>query len=136
MASVSGVLARHYAPRHGTAALAVPMFITGGAVALAAAFLFRDFEPGGLDLPLWLLLVALGLGSTLLPFVATLYAAKHTTAAKASLVAYVAPIITVIGGVFILDEVLTTPIIIGGALALTGVILAGSDVRKEVPARA
>ncbi len=128
-ASLSGVVARHYAPNHDTASLAVPMFITGGGFAFLAAFLFRDFQPGDLDAPLWLLLIALGLGSTLLPFVATLYAAKHTTAARASLVAYVAPVITVIGGVVILDEVLTPPIIIGGALALTGVVLAGSSTR-------
>ncbi|NND02280.1 MAG: DMT family transporter, partial [Acidimicrobiia bacterium] len=128
-ASLSGVVARHYAPRHDTASLAVPMFITGGAFAFATAFVLRDFHPGDLDIPLWALLVALGLGSTLLPFAATLYAAKHTTAARTSLVAYVAPLISVIGGVLILDEVLTAPIIIGGSLALTGVVLAGSSAR-------
>ncbi|NND01729.1 MAG: DMT family transporter [Acidimicrobiia bacterium] len=128
-ASLSGVVARYYAPRHDTASLAVPMFITGGAFAFAAAFVLRDFHPGELDLPLWVLLVALGLGSTLLPFAATLYAAKHTTAARTALVAYVAPLITVIGGVLILDEVLTAPILIGGSLALTGVVLAGSSTR-------
>ena len=130
-ASVSGVLSRFYAPRHETASLAVPMFISGGAFAFATAFVLQDFQPGDLDAPLWLLLIALGLGSTLLPFVATLYAAKYTTAARTSLVAYVAPLITVIGGVLILDEVLTGPIIIGGALALTGVILAGSSTRSS-----
>lgn len=130
-ASLSGVIARHYSPRHDTASLSVPMFITGGAFALLAGFIFRDFEPGALDAPLWALLIALGLGSTLLPFVATLYAAKHTTAAKASLVAYVAPLISVIAGVVILDEVVTFPIMVGGALALAGVVLAGSGARRR-----
>lgn len=128
-ASVSGVLSRYYAPRHDTASLAVPMFITGGVFAFATAFVLQDFRPGDLDVPLWALLIALGLGSTLLPFVATLFAAKHTTAARASLVAYVAPLISVVGGVLLLDEVLTGPIVIGGALALTGVVLAGSTAR-------
>lgn len=128
-ASISGVVARYYAPRHSTASLAVPMFVSGGALAFLAAFVLGDFSPGDLDVPLWALLVALGLGSTLLPFVATLYAAKHTTAARASLVAYVAPLISVVGGVVLLDEVLTVPIIIGGALAITGVVLAGAGAR-------
>lgn len=129
-AAVSGILARSFAPRHDTASLSVPMFIVGGAFAFAAAFVLRDFHPGQLDLPLWALLVALGLGSTLLPFVGTLYAAKYTTAARVSLVAYVAPVITVTAGVVILDEVLTLPIVAGGALAMIGVVLAGSDARS------
>jgi len=129
--SLSGIAARHFAPRHDTATLAVPMFITGGAFAFLAAFVFRDFDPGALDVPLWALLVALGLGSTLLPFVGTLYAAKHTTAARVSLVAYVAPLIAVASGVLILDEVLTVPILIGGMLAIAGVVLAGSGSRRD-----
>lgn len=134
-AALSGVLQRRYAPYHGTTSLAVPMFISGGAIAFLIALAFRDFEPGGLDAPLWLLLVALGLGSTLLPFVMTLYASKYTTAARVSLVAYVAPIISIAGGIFLLDEVLTVPIIIGGALSLAGVALAGSGARAEAAAR-
>ena len=128
------MIARHYAPRHDTASLGVPMFITGGAFAFLAAFVFRDFAPGQLDVPLWVLLIALGLGSTLMPFLATLYAAKHMTAARVSLVAYVAPVITVASGVLLLDEVLTPPIVIGGALAITGVVLAGVGDRIRVTA--
>lgn len=135
-ASISGVVARRYSPRHDTASLAVPMFITGGTFAFLAAFIFRDFDPSSLDAPLWALLIALGLGSTLLPFVATLYAAKFTTAARVSLVAYVAPIISLIGGVVILDEVITVPIVIGGILAIAGVFLAGSGSRREARAPA
>jgi len=123
-ASVSGVLQRRFAPHHATTSLAVPMFITGGAVALSAALIFRDFDPGALDGSLWALLIALGLASTLLPFAMTLYASKFTTAARVSLVAYVAPIISVIAGIVLLDEVLTLSIVIGGLLALAGVVLA------------
>lgn len=130
-AAISGVLQRKFAPHHDTVPLAVPMFITGGAVAFAFALLMGDFEPGDLDGSLWLLLIALGLGSTLLPFVMTLYASKFTTAARVSLVAYVAPIISVFGGVVLLDEVLTGRIIIGGLMSISGVVLAGSGSRKE-----
>lgn len=128
-AALSGVIARHYSQLHDTASLGVPMFITGGAFAFGTAFLLRDFSPGELDVPLWVLLVALGLGSTLMPFLATLYAARFTTAARVSLVAYVAPLITVVAGVVLLDEELTAPILVGGALAIVGVVLAGAGQR-------
>ena len=134
-AAVSGIVARYYAPRHDIATLSVPMFVSGGLLAFLAAFVFRDFEPGTLDVPLWALLVGLGLGSTLLPFVGTLYAAKHTTAAKVSLVAYVGPVISVIAGVLILDEVLTPVIVVGGLLALSGVVIAGRGARREATVR-
>ncbi len=135
-AAISGVLQRRFAPHHDTVSLAVPMFISGGAVAFAIALLFRDFRPGDLDLPLWALLVALGLGSTLLPFVMTLYASKYTTAARVSLVAYVAPLITVMAGVVLLDEVITSRIVIGGMMSLAGVALAGAGGRAEATAAA
>ncbi len=127
-AAISGVLQRRFAPHHSTMSLAVPMFISGGVIALTAAFALGDFDTSPLDAELWVLLVALGLGSTLLPFGATLYAAKHTTAARVSLVAYVAPLISVAGGIVLLDEKLTIPIIIGGLLALSGVVLAGGGI--------
>jgi len=126
-AAISGVLQRRFAPHHTTTALAVPMFVTGGAISLLVAFAVSDFDTSTLDAPLWALLLALGLGSTLLPFGATLYAAKYTTAARVSLVAYVAPLISIGAGIVLLDEVLTLPIVIGGGLALTGVVLAGSS---------
>lgn len=130
-AAISGVLQRQWAPHHETLSLAVPMFITGGTFAFAVALLAGDFKPGDLDGQLWVLLIALGLGSTLLPFVMTLFASKFTTAARVSLVAYVAPLISVAGGIVLLDEVLTGRIITGGLLSLTGVLLAGSGARKE-----
>jgi len=130
-AAISGVLQRRFAPDHDTVPLAVPMFITGGAVAFTFALLFGDFDPGALNGQLWALLIALGLGSTLLPFVMTLYASKYTTAARVSLVAYAAPVISIMGGIVLLDEVLTGRIIVGGLMSLTGVFLAGSGARRE-----
>ena len=45
--------------------------------------------------------------------------------------AYVAPIISIAGGIVLLDEVLTGRIIVGGLMSLSGVFLAGSGARKE-----
>lgn len=131
--SLSGALSRKYAPFHDTADLALPMFATGTLIALTASLVFAPPVLGELDLGLWTLLFALAFGSTLLPFVGTLYAARYTTAIRVAVVGYLAPILAVVGGVVLLDEVLTPGIVVGGALAITGAVLVGVDRTKRSP---
>ncbi len=121
--SLSGVLSRLYAPHHDTRSLAVPMFVVGSGLAIAAGWVAGGIDLGELNLKSWQILALLALGSTLLPFVATLYAARHTTAARAALPGYLAPLIGVIGGALILDEVISVAIVVGGVLAIAGVVL-------------
>ena len=99
------------------------MFLVGTALAVGISMFSGDVDLPGLNAKSWQLLVLLGLASTLLPFVATLYAARHTTAIRASLPGYVAPVIGVVGGAVLLDEVITPAIVIGGTLAIAGVLL-------------
>ena len=127
--SLSGVLQRKYAPLHDTTELAAPMLVSGLLVAIVAGIIigfddFSAYEPN-----LWVLLVVLGLGSTLLPFGATLYASKHATATVVSITGYIAPLVGVIGGVLLLDEELTPVILVGAALATVGVALVGGARR-------
>ncbi len=128
----SGVLSRKYAPRHRTTELAVPMFVSGAVIAMAAGLIFQDVDLVGVDSTSWVVLIALGVGSTFLPFFATLFASRHTSAARVALTGYVAPVVGVVAGVILLDEVLTVPIMIGAAFALVGVAVAG---RARQPAR-
>ena len=121
--STSGVLSRKYAPLHETADLAMPMFVTGAVLVAAISFVVAPPDPGELDLSLWLLLLGLGLGSTLLPFVGTLYASRFASAAQVSVVGYVAPLMAIVGGIILLDEVVSPGIVIGGLLALTGALM-------------
>lgn len=123
--SISGILSRRFAPQHETLTLAVPMFISGVIVAVAGGLIAADVRIAELNLRSWQLLVLLALGSTLLPFVATLYASRHTTAANVALTAYVAPLVGVVGGAVLLDEVITPAIVIGGLLTITGVVMVG-----------
>ena len=127
--SLSGVLQRRYAPLHDTTELAAPMFVSGMIVALAAGILIGFDDVATYEMELWVLLVVLGLGSTLLPFGATLYASKHATATVVSITAYIAPLVGVIGGVLLLGEELTPVIIVGAALATVGVALVGGPRR-------
>lgn len=127
--AVSAVLNRKFAPRHRTSDLAIPMFVSGMVVSVLAGILVGDIHLAGISPSSWVVVVALGVGATFLPFFATLYAAKHTTAARVSLTGYLAPIVGVVAGVVLLDEVLTVPIVIGAILALVGVVLVGRGRR-------
>ncbi len=130
--AVSGVLSRRYAPRHQTTELAVPMFVVGSVVAVVLGYLLRDVDFASVATVSWVVLIALGLGSTFLPFFATLFASRHTSAARVALTGYVAPVIGVIAGVVLLGEVLTVTIIIGAGLALTGVVVVGRVRRPDL----
>ena len=123
--ATSGVLSRKYAPQHRTTELATPMFISGAVVAVAAGLIFGDIDLSGVNSTSWVVLIALGIGSTFLPFFATLFASRHTSAARVALTGYLAPVVGVVAGVVLLGEVLTVPIIIGAVFALIGVAVAG-----------
>lgn len=128
-AAIAGVLNRKYAQIHSTTDLAIPMFTVGALFAVGVSLVARDVDLGELDATLWLLLIGLGLGSTLLPFTATLYAARFASAAQTSIPGYLAPIITLTAGIVLLGEVVTPAIVTGGVLAFTGALLMtrGSD---------
>lgn len=132
--SLSGVISRLHAPKHTTGELAIPMFASGFLVAAAIGFVVRDVDPGSVPSGYWVLLVALGLGSTLLPFVGTLYASKHVSATVVALTGYVAPLIGLVGGVVILDELITPAIAAGAVLTLMGVVAVGVQRRPKVVA--
>jgi drug/metabolite transporter (DMT)-like permease len=129
--SSTGVMQRHYAPRHDTMELALPMFASGTAVAILMGLLigFDDFST--YTNQMWILVVVLGLGATLLPFALTLFASKHATATVVSMVGYLAPLVAVVAGVVILNEQITPMILAGGALAVVGVALVGGARRTQ-----
>ena len=132
-AAIAGVLNRKYAQLHATTELAVPMFVSGTLFAVAVSAVAGGVRLGDLDLGLWLLLIVLGLASTLLPFTATLYAAKYASAAQTAIPGYLAPIITLTAGIILLGEVVTPAIVLGGILAFTGALLM---TRGRAPRRA
>lgn len=133
-ASTSMIFARRFAPRHGTASLAVPMFLAGALVVVPVAAV-QGFEFASLTPTAWWVVVVIGFTGTLLPFVATLYAARFVDAAIVAVTGYLAPVLAVAGGVVLLDEVLAPSIVLGGLLALAGSVLV-SRGRRPPPAAA
>jgi drug/metabolite transporter (DMT)-like permease len=122
---MSGVVQRKYAPLHDTVELALPMFVSGLGVAAIASILLAFDPPATSAHGLWLLLVVLGLGSTLLPFGLTLYASKHASATVVATTGYLAPLVAVVGGAALLGEQITAVIAVGAVLAMVGVALVG-----------
>ena len=108
------------------------MFLSGAVVAVIAGLILQDIDLAGVNSTSWVVLIALGVGSTFLPFFATLFASRHTTAARVALTGYLAPVVGVVAGVVLLGEVLTVPIIIGAIFALIGVAVAGRTQRSRV----
>lgn len=123
--SLSGVISRRFAPLHDTAELAIPMFVSGLLLVSVVGAAVEGVRPSTVPSGYWPLLVALGLVSTLLPFVATLYAVKHVSATVVALTGYLAPLVGLLGGVAILGELVTPAIAVGGLLTLTGVVVVG-----------
>ncbi len=128
--SLSGVISRQFAPMHTTAELAIPMFLSGLVVVAVVGLSVGGVRPTSVPTNYWPLLVALGLGSTLLPFVATLYAIKHVSATVVALTGYLAPLVGLVGGVVLLGELVTPSIAVGGLLTLAGVLAVGTPRRK------
>ncbi len=129
LGSFSGVLQRKYAPLHDTLPLAFPMFFTGAIVSVAIGAFIGFDDLGTYTSELWILLVALALGSTLLPFGSTLYASKHASATLVAVTAYLAPLVAVVGGALLLDEQITPVIVAGATVTIIGVALVGRGRR-------
>ncbi|MFV1970202.1 MAG: DMT family transporter, partial [Acidimicrobiia bacterium] len=129
LGSYSGVLQRKYAPLHDTVPLAFPMFLSGAVVSIVIGVFIGFDDIGTYNAELWILLTVLALGSTLLPFGATLYASKHATATLVAVTAYVAPLIAVVGGAVLLDENITPAIAVGAGVTIVGVALVGRGRR-------
>lgn len=127
--SVSGIIQRHYAPHHDTISLAMPMFLSGTAVALVTGLVVGFDDVATFDSNVWVLLVVLGLLSTLMPFGLTLYASKHASATIVAMTAYIAPLVAVVAGAILLDEIITGTIVVGAVLSISGVALVGRGRR-------
>ena len=102
-----------------------------GLVFMLPALLFMDFRWGFERLadPVNLFnLLFLGVGASAMCFVTWNMAVKLLGAIKTSAYIYLAPVVTVITSVLVLDEQITTVIACGMLLTLTGLLLSGDVV--------
>jgi drug/metabolite transporter (DMT)-like permease len=131
----AGAYAKRYAGQYD------PIEITGiqfglSAVVLVPAMLIFEGFPTSLTTPGWALIAYMAVASTFLPFYLYYRLLESMPATTVSLVGYLVPLVSLIGGVLLLGEQIETGIVIGGALILTGMVVtdrAGRISRTTVP---
>ena len=120
-----------------------PLIVAGGSqvvtliVVAIGAFLFEAPLSSQLSGRSWFAIVWLGLLGVTLAFNLYFYVIREWSATRASLVTYVMPIVAVLLGAIVLDEVLKWQAFAGGALILGGIALVNRKTRQAsvAPAR-
>lgn len=135
LASFGILYAKRVLDRLDPVGLALPQFAVG-ATLLVLLIPFTDGLPGDFTAVGWALIIAAGLFSTALPFLAFYEAMKLVTATQAALTGYVIPIVAIVLGALLLDEKITWAILAGGAFILVGVVLTDRATGSGHSARA
>jgi drug/metabolite transporter (DMT)-like permease len=123
LAGTGGALTRRFALEVGGNRLVIPQFTTATALGVLAMPFLNTSPLSSIESEQWVLLLALGVFSTAIPFTAFLIAAQINSAARLAVAAYLVPIIAVALAVTFLGETLTPPVVVGAILIISGVIL-------------
>jgi drug/metabolite transporter (DMT)-like permease len=129
----AGAYAKRYAGQYD------PIEITGlqfslSAVVLIPAMLVFEGIPHSLTAPGWALILYMAIASTFLPFYLYYRLLESMPVTTVSLIGYLVPLVSLIGGVLLLGEQIEAGIVIGGSLILTGMILTDRAGRTQSPA--
>jgi drug/metabolite transporter (DMT)-like permease len=129
----AGAYAKRYAGQYD------PIEITGlqfglSAVVLIPAMLIFEGIPGSVSAPGWALILYMAIASTFLPFYLYYRLLESMPATTVSLVGYLVPLVSLIGGVLLLGEQVEAGIVIGGALILIGMVTTDRAGRTRSPA--
>ncbi|MEA3502479.1 MAG: DMT family transporter, partial [Actinomycetota bacterium] len=129
----AGAYAKRYAGQYD------PIEITGiqfalSAVILIPAMLMFEGIPSSLTAPGWALILYMAVASTFLPFYLYYRLLESMPATTVSLIGYLVPLVSLIGGVLLLEEHVEAGIVVGGALILTGMVVTDRADRPRTPA--
>ncbi len=125
------VLARWFAVRHGGFSL-VPPQLTVAAIApvIAGLVVGRSLVPrGGFTARDIAIMGAVGIVASYAGLRSMMLANERGTTGQVAMVAYIIPLVGVIGGIIFFNEVLTLWIVLGGILILGGVTVGGRGSR-------
>jgi drug/metabolite transporter (DMT)-like permease len=78
----------------------------------------------------WLVIAYLIFAGSMIAIVAFVYSMKHLNPAIAVLYAYINPIVAMVTGTILLNEKITTTILVGSLITLLGVYLVNYSMRK------
>ncbi|WP_223253653.1 DMT family transporter [Flavobacterium sp. LM5] len=115
-----------------------PYFSLGLQMLISSVCLFAFTGATGTNIPLtqipaaswWAIAYLVGIGSVL-TFIAFIYALQHLPTELSSVYAYINPIVAVLLGAFLFDEILTAAIIIGGTVTLTGLYIINFAMQRH-----
>jgi drug/metabolite transporter (DMT)-like permease len=129
----AGAYAKRYAGQYD------PIEITGlqfslSALVLIPAMLVFEGIPHSLTAPGWALILYMAIASTFLPFYLYYRLLESMPVTTVSLIGYLVPLVSLIGGVLLLGEQIEAGIVIGGALILAGMIITDRAGRTQSPA--
>lgn len=136
---VAAIPSRHYALRHGAAALVPVQLLAAGVAALVLVpFARQGWSPAG-GLEAWHVLgvVAIGVVASYGGFRSIMRANELGTTGQVSVVGYMLPLLGVVGGIVLFGERLTAGVAIGGTLIVlaVGLIARASATPCEVTTR-
>lgn len=124
LAGVGGALSRKYALEVPAEDLVLPQFTVNTVLLISVIPLVAEVDLAGIGGESWVLLAALGVVGTTIPFASFLIAAGINPAYRLGLTGYAVPVVAVTLAMIFLGERLTLPVIAGAALIVAGVVLA------------
>lgn len=106
--------------------------IFGSMMVFALSIATNNFIPfSTIPLMAWLMIIYLFIAGSIIAFIAFIYSMKHLSPTIASLYAYINPMVAIYIGTFLLDEKITTKLIIGALITLVGVYLVNYSAKKS-----
>lgn len=115
-----------------------PYFSLGLQMLISSVLLFGITEASGINIPLseiplasWWSIGYLVIIGSVLTFIAFIYSLQNLPTEISSIYVYINPIVAMVLGSFIFDEVLTQAIVIGAVVTLAGLYLVNKSIRKR-----
>lgn len=130
MAGVGGALNRRFAMQTPAMSLVLAQFLAASLAVALIGIPLGGAELSGLAADQWARLALLSTVGTALPFFALLKASEIASAAKASLVGYIVPLLAAAISIAALGDPVSLPFLIGGGLILAGVVTADQAERR------
>lgn len=120
---VSAIPSRHYALRHGAAALVPVQLVAAGVTALALVPIVRGGGNPVSGVESWhvVAVVAVGVVASYGGFRSIMRANELGTTGQVSVVGYLLPLLGVVGGIVLFGERLTAGVVVGGTLIVLAV---------------
>lgn len=114
-----------------------PYFSLGLQMLISSTFLFGITEATGINIPFaeiplpsWWAIAYLVIIGSVLTFIAFIYSLKNLPTEISSIYVYINPIVAMVLGAFIFEEILTKAVAIGAVVTLTGVYLVNKSIKK------